>query len=400
MIAFSGGGDSMALLRGALDRGPAFAAIIDHGLHAHSAARADQAGALASDLGAEVLVHRLSWPDGPPRDQASARRARCAALGAIARACGATEIVTGHTSDDQAETVLIRLSAHSRRRGLAGMAPISPLPHWPDGHGLRLRRPLLGCTRAALRAFLRARGAAWMEDPANDDPHFARVRARRLLAAAPAFSSRLLQLAANAARRSARIDRATLALLQASVEFGPDGAALIVQNAYARADASIRNRLLEVVVPAVSGREDAPAPDKFRAMADRVRLGLAQGCTLGGVLFQDHGAMVRLTVDPGRLRGRKRGQAQSSPQPVALTQPVVWQGRVLITPALNGRANPLVESGRASPQDPDALLPAIRSGDRSFSLDDAIGHGLVSSWRVLAPERAAALLYRASFTLP
>ena len=81
------------------------------------------------------------------------------------------------------ETVLMRAAAGSNWRGLAGMAPLAPVPLWPEGRGLMLARPLLGARREALRKMLRARGAEWIEDPANADPAFERVRARAALSA-------------------------------------------------------------------------------------------------------------------------------------------------------------------------------------------------------------------------
>src|SRR5512145_1318327 len=181
-LALSGGGDSVALLHLMIDQIGAprvRAAVVDHALRAGSAADARRAHAFARALGVEAAVVTLAWPSaGAKRAQRAARQARYAALCDRARAIGARVIAAAHTADDQAETVLMRAAAGSNWRGLAGMAPLAPVPLWPEGRGLVLARPLLGARREALRTMLRARGAEWIEDPANADPTFERVRAR------------------------------------------------------------------------------------------------------------------------------------------------------------------------------------------------------------------------------
>lgn len=98
-----------------------------------------------------------------------ARDARYAALSAAARRLGAVAVLLGHTRDDQAETVLLRLARGSGSRSLAGMAPVSGI----------YRRPFLGLSRARTREACAALGLRPWEDPHNSDPAYARVRVRK-----------------------------------------------------------------------------------------------------------------------------------------------------------------------------------------------------------------------------
>src|SRR5262249_29073116 len=100
--------------------------------------------------------------------EAEARRARHAALRTRAAAIGADRIATGHTADDQAETILMRLLQGAGPRGLGGIAPV---------RGAYVR-PLIECRRAAIEAHLVARGLAWVEDASNRDVAFLRNRIR------------------------------------------------------------------------------------------------------------------------------------------------------------------------------------------------------------------------------
>src|SRR5205814_800845 len=138
------------------------------------------AAAAAAKLG---VAHRaLVWRGDKPATglPAAARAARHALLAAAARREGAAVILRGHTADDLMEAELMR------RAGSSAPSPRvwAPSPAWPEGRGVFLLRPLLGHRRADLRELLTGLGERWIEDPANDDPRFARPLARRQLAGA------------------------------------------------------------------------------------------------------------------------------------------------------------------------------------------------------------------------
>nr|USU30780.1 tRNA lysidine(34) synthetase TilS [Methylobacterium sp. OTU13CASTA1] len=216
LLAVSGGPDSTALMQAAkqaLERvGPTIplhVATVDHGLRAASAVEAEGVATLARDFG---LPHRiLAWTGPKPAHglQAAARGARYALLGAHAQRLGLDWVLTGHTRDDQAETVLMRLLAGSGPAGLAGMRAVRPLVG-----RVRLGRPFLALPKAGLVAYCAAHGLTPVQDASNADPRFARARLRRLLPdlAREGFSdARLTRLAARCARDDAALNEAARA---------------------------------------------------------------------------------------------------------------------------------------------------------------------------------------------
>ncbi len=177
LVACSGGADSLALAAAVAFEAPrarvsAGAVTVDHGLQPGSAERAWATAALLRRIGldpvtvARVDVGTAGGPEG------AARAARYAALEAAADRLGASTVLLGHTRDDQAEQVLLGLVRGAGSRSLAGM---------PAARG-RYRRPLLGVSREQCRASAQAEGLSWWDDPMNEDPAHARVRARRALA--------------------------------------------------------------------------------------------------------------------------------------------------------------------------------------------------------------------------
>jgi tRNA(Ile)-lysidine synthase len=186
-VGLSGGGDSLGLLTLVLDwagpKGrPVLALTVDHGLSPASAGWTERAGTQARRLGA--AWRSLAWKGPKPAAglPAAARRARHALLATAAREAGASVLLLGHTADDRAEEGLLRAEGGS----LGRLRAWAPSPAWPEGRGVFLCRPLLQVGRGQLRAHLQTRGLDWLDDPANDDPRFARTRARRGLAERPA----------------------------------------------------------------------------------------------------------------------------------------------------------------------------------------------------------------------
>jgi len=175
VVAASGGADSTALLvllhRLAPEWALALHAVyVDHGLRPDTARDVEAVQALGARLGVPVSVVRVAVATRGSRE-AAARAARYRALEGEATRLGAQRIATGHTADDQAETVLMRLLEGAAVRGLAGIAPVRG----------RVVRPLLAVRRAALRAELVRAGLAWVEDPTNEDLRVRRNRVRHVL---------------------------------------------------------------------------------------------------------------------------------------------------------------------------------------------------------------------------
>jgi tRNA(Ile)-lysidine synthase len=215
VLAVSGGPDSTALMmlaarwRDSLKTPPKLIAVtVDHGLRKESKREAAEVARLARRLG---VAHRtLHWRGKKPATglQAAARAARYRLLAQAARAAGAGHVLTAHTLDDQAETVLIRMS---RGSGIAGLAAMSRFALVPGDAQIRLVRPLLAVAKSRLVATLRAAKVSFAEDPSNRDPRFTRARLRGLmpdLAREGLDGRRLAQLAARLKRADQAIEAA------------------------------------------------------------------------------------------------------------------------------------------------------------------------------------------------
>ena len=175
LVAVSGGADSTALLYLLTRLAPAshlrlHGLHVDHGLREGSAREAEAVQGLARRLGVPIDVARVSVSQQGSLE-AAARVARYAALEAHADRLGARRIAVGHTADDQAETVLMRLLEGAGVRGLAAIPPVRG----------RIIRPLIAVRRAALVALLEEAGLGWIEDPSNVDLKFVRNRIRHEL---------------------------------------------------------------------------------------------------------------------------------------------------------------------------------------------------------------------------
>jgi tRNA(Ile)-lysidine synthase len=210
VLAVSGGPDSIALMwlasrwRRALARGPRLVAVtVDHGLRAEAAAEARDVKRLARTLD---MPHRtVRWTGAKPRTglPAAARAARYRLLARAARAHGATHILTAHTRDDQAETLLMRMLRGSGIAGLAAMARES------EREGVRLARPFLNVSKSQLIATLKKAKIDFADDPTNRDTSFTRPRLRTLmpvLATEGGDVRSLARLASRLARANAAVE--------------------------------------------------------------------------------------------------------------------------------------------------------------------------------------------------
>ncbi|MBS6947195.1 MAG: tRNA lysidine(34) synthetase TilS [Bifidobacterium scardovii] len=169
LVACSGGRDSMALAALAATVCATLgvrcgAAVIDHGMQPGSADVAERAARRCRALGLDPVTVRAVEVTGDGRGaEAAARDARYRALGAIARESGAAVVLLAHTSDDQAETVLIGLLRSAGVDALAGMPE-----HFERG-GVRYARPLLDLSRADTTGICEDLDLTWWDDPTNGD---------------------------------------------------------------------------------------------------------------------------------------------------------------------------------------------------------------------------------------
>jgi len=188
IVAVSGGADSVALLHalhevaGELELHLA-AAHLNHGIRGVDAdADEEFVRSLARELSLECIVERVDVP-GVVRERGgsledAARRERYAFLGRAAQAAGAAKIAVGHTADDNAETVLLRMLRGAGVRGLGGIPVTRPLAR---GSGVLIVRPLLGAYRRDILEYLAAKGRSFRTDVTNFDPAHDRNRVRNEL---------------------------------------------------------------------------------------------------------------------------------------------------------------------------------------------------------------------------
>jgi tRNA(Ile)-lysidine synthase len=240
--------------RDTLKKPPKLIAVtVDHGLRKEAKAEAAAVARLARKL---KIAHRtLRWTGTKPKSglQQAARLARYRLLGEAARKAHATHILTAHTRDDQAETVLIRLSRGSGITGLGAMARIAALPG--DGAGkTSLLRPLLDVPKSRLIATLKAAKIAFADDPSNRDPRFTRARLRGLmprLAAEGLDAPRLATLARRLKRADAALEAAADRAATELAVPSPAGTMAYAAAGFAALPAEIGLRLLGRAVTAL-----------------------------------------------------------------------------------------------------------------------------------------------------
>ncbi len=303
----------MALLQLAADwraadpaRPVLFAATVDHHLRPEARAEAQAVAATARALGVPHAI--LDWQGEKPRTglQERARAARYGLLAAHARAVGADALVTAHHMDDQAETLLMRLSRGTGVAGLAGMRPRSALD------GLALLRPLLGVRKAELVALCEVRGLSFAQDASNLDPRYARVRMRRLaalLAREGLTPERLFELARRAQRADEALDAMAHAVAQRlGVAVSPLGVSLPL-GALSQEPAEIA---LRVLLLAAEGLALAPArlarfETAYARMGAALREKKALSFTLAGAWWRlARDGSLRIEPEPVRRRGLSR----------------------------------------------------------------------------------------------
>jgi tRNA(Ile)-lysidine synthase len=322
LIAVSGGPDSTALMHAlarwasAPGRPRLVAATVDHGLRPEARAEAESVAVQASALG--LAHHILTWSPTPPVSQQRARRARYALLAELAAREGAATLVTGHTLDDQAETILMRATAGSGLSGLGGMR------RCVMRGTLRHVRPLLTLPKATLVAACAAGGWAFVDDRFNHDPRYTRARLRGLL---PPLAAEGLD-AARLARLGARLRRADEALASAAMAAlaryrrAPPGAATALDFVgLSQEPAEIGIRVLGLALEQAEAAETdgrltwpRPSPvrlERLEACFDALQLALTAARpdrrTLAGQrIMLDGQGLVTIMAEPPRRRGRTR----------------------------------------------------------------------------------------------
>lgn len=223
VVAFSGGGDSLALLHAFArardrDRGLRLCcAHVDHHLHADSARWSDQCTEVCRRLSVDIAVLDARLPEHREASRIDEGMARAARYDAFERFLLPEDVLcTAHSEDDHVETVLLNLFRGAGPRGIAGIPSERRL-----GQG-SVARPVLGVPRAELMAYARGTGLPLIDDPANAELRYSRVTLRRRIM--PVLESRWPGVRATLAR-AAELGRESAELLDtlAAFDLGPAG---------------------------------------------------------------------------------------------------------------------------------------------------------------------------------
>lgn len=371
VVAVSGGPDSMALLRLAAREAETgdrriLAATVDHGLRAASRSEAEAVGRWCAAAGVEHRI--LAWTGDKPAAgiQAAARSARYRLLAEFAGREGFEAILTGHTADDQAETVFMRLARGAGPSGLAGMQEAGRIAAGP-GEPVALLRPLLEFSRARIFATLAAFAQDFIADPSNDDPGFERVRTRAVLAA---LAEQDILTAEALRRTAARMQNASARLEAMENAFFAAAAGVFSAHGWASMAATETPpppRLIARLIRAVAGGDYQPAEEAAESACAAALDGRA--ASLGGTILKKSGKRIFVYREPAALFGRA-GVAAMAPARLEAGARILWDGRFIVS-----------NEGKA----PVAIVPLGREG----LADDEWGEGLADDG---APPEALQLI--------
>ncbi|WP_195930611.1 tRNA lysidine(34) synthetase TilS [Hyphomicrobium album] len=379
IAAVSGGADSIGMMRliarwqqRRAQPPKVTIATVDHGLRPASRAEAEWVVARAQELGFEAAL--LTWSGEKPTTgiQDAARAARYALLADLARRSapqGRVAIVTAHTEDDQAETLLMRLARGSGVDGLAGMAPARPL----DGDKrVMLLRPLLSVAGERLRATLRSLNAEWIEDPSNDATRFERVqvrKARDVLALLGIDNEKIALSARRLARAKAAIDAGVDKLKRdAALDLHAGAFASFDRGVWLGAPEELRIRMLGGLIGSFGGQSEPLRLSQLEALVTRMEREGFEGATLAGAMVSQHGGIVRVQREPGRV-----------PLPSLVLVPgasATWDGRFFV--AASDRAPAPIE---VRPLGGDGYAALRRQLDPAPHLPASAAATLPSFWR-------------------
>jgi tRNA(Ile)-lysidine synthase len=284
----SGGRDSVCMLdlavraRGAEE---VTALHVNYGLREGADEDERHCAELCERLGVALEVERPRRPQGAGNLQAWARRERYAAAARLGEDSEAT-IVTGHTADDQVETILYRLASSPSRRALLGMRP-------RDG---RLSRPLLGTSREETTAYCEERDLGWRDDPSNEEADYRRNLLRRdlipeLAKIHPAARENVLRTAALLREEADLLDSLVDAELRNEEEGGPS----ISHRRFAELHPALRRLVLQRLADEAAGRPVAGAARFSEQVA---------GLRRGGSRL-DLGGGIQAVVENGNLRAER-----------------------------------------------------------------------------------------------
>jgi len=328
-IAFSGGGDSTALVHALKDHPQAkHIYIVDHNLRSGSESEARGAHDFALTCGYKSKV--LKWKHNFPTSalQEKARKARYGLMGDECRKDGIKYLLTAHSEDDQAETLLMRYDRRTDWRGAAGMTEITYGPVWPELATVNVVRPLLEISREELRDYNRKHKLRWAEDPSNQNREYARIRARDYLKTRPNLRREFLETA----REMYTCLREEKAFLREQFE------------QIGHIDANGIISLTDIPVPELmfhslrcaGGQGGLIDRAKIRKLLSQMRGAAFKSATFGGALIAKHKTDFVICRDPVSVKGRQDSHHDRQNMRASLgfrlsDIPQIWDGRFSVT---------------------------------------------------------------------
>lgn len=296
-LAVSGGSDSLAMMylveewAKACSHAPQlFIISVDHGLRPEAVGECAFVAAWSKALG---LAHvTLRWGGLKPKTgvQAKARSARYDLMSAWGVENDVPVLLTAHTADDQAETVVMRQQRTFSAKSLAGI--------WPERewNGVRILRPLLSLRREELRDYLNLRGIQWIDDPSNVDVRYERVRIREQLAGDVTAA----ELASQSLLNSLRYSAAASEWVEKQVEVGDTGLLTFAFSQLQLLDSEVKDEVVGLLLK-VCGIELLPDLKKRQALLGWLSNDTSTRRTLGGAVFAKRGDCVLVGREPGRI---------------------------------------------------------------------------------------------------
>ena len=386
IVAFSGGGDSLALLLAAktwADRAgrDVRAVTVDHRLRREGADWALWCRARCAALG--VPHATVVWEGDKPATglSAAARAARHALIADHARSLRAVVVLMGHTADDRLEAAAMRAAGAS----VSDPRLWAPSPVWPQGRGLFVLRPLLGVRRADIRAALTACRETWIDDPGNTDPAQTRARARLSLAGDPAPPPP---------------DRATApsSRLFDHVRQGPLGDLAIDVAVLASVPTDDVRAFVAAALLCAAGTTRPPRGERLDRLVRLIGDTTPFVTTLAGARVQSDGVILRFMRDAGEFA--RRGWVDAA---APIDRPFVFDGRFEIVARdpgwsvgpLRGRTSRLSKversSLKAAPPGARAASPVCVSSTGAVTAAAGIDHPKIAVRCLIMPRLRAAL---------
>ena len=373
-LAVSGGSDSLAMMHLVFEWAQNFSLppeifvlSVDHGLRPEAAGECAQVAGLSKSLGlAHVTLH---WRGEKPKTgvQAKARKARYDLMSAWCLENQVPILLTAHTADDQAETVVMRQKRTTSVKSLAGI--------WPerDWNGVRVVRPLLSHRRQELRDYLSERGVEWIDDPSNSDLRYERVRIRAQLSGDVAAAD----LASEAMKRVMLDQANALAWFQSEVAISETSLLKIPVDQFSVLASDVKDEVLGLVFRCL-GLAFLPDLQKRLALLDWLMTGKTNRRTLGGAVFAKRTTEVLVGREPGRISSEIFIIPESGE--------LLWDGRFLLKGPIGAQVRAAghfsqIPRRRDTPAFIDAGLPVVCAGNVVLAAPfHGIGAGVVCEY--------------------